>query len=200
MRRLGTAAEICSGEDQGREDLPGLPGGAPRARTSTAWCSRFPIIGTIAIAREACSSGKDVYLEKPMTYTIEEAAKLNDLVNQTKRILQVGGSGPTTRLYWKVNEYIRAGKMGKILWGLISYNRNTTRACGTTRFPGVGSEAWPNAEFSDKNLRLEDVAGAGAQAAASAPSVTSVGESTGTTPAGNATRPALSSARHHVAP
>jgi predicted dehydrogenase len=104
-----------------------------------------------AIAREALLSGKDVYLEKPMTYTIDEAAKLNDLVNQTKRILQVGGSGPTTRLYWKVNEYIKAGKMGKILWGLISYNRNTDTGMWDYPIPGVGSESWPNAEFSDKN-------------------------------------------------
>ena len=50
------------------------------------------------IAREALLTGKDVYLEKPMTYTVDEAAKLNDLVNQTKRILQVGGTGPSTRL------------------------------------------------------------------------------------------------------
>jgi predicted dehydrogenase len=104
------------------------------------------------IAREAMLAGKDVYLEKPMTYTIEEAAKLNDLVAQTKRILQVGGSGPSTRLNWQVNEYIRAGKMGKILWGLISYNRNTTEGMWDYPIPGVGSEPWPNAEASEKNL------------------------------------------------
>jgi predicted dehydrogenase len=104
-----------------------------------------------AIAREALLSGKDVYLEKPMTYTIDEAARLNDLVNQTKRMLQVGGSGVTTRIYWKVNEYIKAGKMGKVLWGLISYNRNTDTGMWDYPIPGVGSEAWPNAEFSEKN-------------------------------------------------
>jgi predicted dehydrogenase len=104
-----------------------------------------------AIAREALLSGKDVYLEKPMTYTIDEAARLNEIVNQTKRILQVGGSGPSTRLYWKVNEYIRAGKMGKVLWGLISYNRNTDTGMWDYPIPGIGSESWPNAEFSEKN-------------------------------------------------
>ncbi len=104
-----------------------------------------------AIAREALLSGKDVYLEKPMTYTIDEAARLNDIVNQTKRVLQVGGSGPSTKLYWRVNEYIRAGKMGKILWGLISYNRNTDAGMWDYPIPGIGSESWPNAEFSEKN-------------------------------------------------
>ncbi len=104
------------------------------------------------IARDACAAGKDVYLEKPMTYTIEEAAELNDIVNQSKRILQVGGSGPATRLYWKVNDYIKAGKMGKICWGLISYNRNTHSGMWDYPIPGIGSEAWPNAEVSAKNL------------------------------------------------
>ncbi len=103
------------------------------------------------MAREALLSGKDVYLEKPMTYTIDEAARLNDIVNQTKRILQVGGSGPTTRLYWKVNDYIKAGKMGKVLWGLISYNRNTDAGMWDYPIPGIGSDPWPNAEFSEKN-------------------------------------------------
>ena len=105
-----------------------------------------------AIAREACLSGKDVYLEKPMTYTIDEAARLNDIVSQTKRVLQVGGSGPSTRLYWKVNEYISSGRMGKIVWGLISYNRNTTAGMWDYPIPGIGGLAWPDAEVSEKNL------------------------------------------------
>lgn len=104
------------------------------------------------MAREALLAGKDVYLEKPMTYSVEEAAKLNDLVAQTKKVLQVGGSGPSTRLYWQINEYIRAGKIGKVLWGLISYNRNTNTGMWDYPIPGVGSEAWPDAEVSPKNL------------------------------------------------
>lgn len=104
-----------------------------------------------AIAREALLSGKDVYLEKPMTYTIEESAKLNDLVRETKRILQVGGSGPSSRLYQKAGEYLQSGKMGKILWGLISYNRNTDTGMWDYPIPGVGSEHWPGAEFSERN-------------------------------------------------
>ena len=36
------------------------------------------------MASQALLAGKDVYLEKPMTYTVDEAAKLNDLVERTK--------------------------------------------------------------------------------------------------------------------
>lgn len=104
------------------------------------------------IASEACKAGKDVYLEKPMTYTVDESDKLADIVSETERILQVGGSGPDTKLHWKVNDYIKAGKMGKILWGLISYNRNTKTGMWDYPIPGVGSTPWPDAEFSEDNI------------------------------------------------
>jgi predicted dehydrogenase len=104
------------------------------------------------MASQAMLAGKDVYLEKPMTRTLEEAAKLNELVNRTRRVLQVGGSGPATRLYWKINEYIKAGKMGKVVWGLISYNRNTREGMWDYPIPGIGSEPWPDAKVSPENL------------------------------------------------
>jgi len=104
------------------------------------------------MSREALLAGKDVYLEKPMTHTVEEAAKLNDLVDQTKRILQMGGTGPATRLNWKINDYIKAGKLGKVLWGLISYNRNTREGMWDYPIPGVGSDHWPDAKYSPENL------------------------------------------------
>jgi predicted dehydrogenase len=105
-----------------------------------------------AMAREALLAGKDVYLEKPMTHTLDQAARLNDLVDQTKRILQVGGTGPATRLYWKINDYIKAGKMGKIVWGLISYNRNTRTGMWDYPIPGVGDDSWPDAPVTSANL------------------------------------------------
>ena len=105
------------------------------------------------IASAALQSGKDVYLEKPMTYTIDEAAKINDQVAQTKRVLQVGGAGPAFKVLWRANEYVKAGKMGKVLWGLISYNRNTTTGMRDYPIPGVGEISWPDAEVSPgKNL------------------------------------------------
>ena len=107
------------------------------------------------MASEALLAGKDVYLEKPMTRTVDEAAKVNALVDQTKRILQLGGTGPATRLYWKINDYIKAGKMGKIVWGLISYNRNTREGMWDYPIPGVGSDHWPDAKVTPENLDWE---------------------------------------------
>ena len=104
------------------------------------------------IARAALLAGKDVYLEKPMTYTIDEAAKLHDLVQQTGRMLQVGGSGLNTPLHQKAYEYVSAGKMGKVVWGLISYNRNTTEGMWDYPIPGIGSTPWPDAQVTPENL------------------------------------------------
>ncbi len=104
------------------------------------------------MAREAMLAGKDVYLEKPMTHTLDEATRLHDLVKQTGRVLQVGGSGPATRLYWKANDYIKAGKMGKVVWGLISYNRNSRNGEWNYPIPGVGGQSWPDAPVSAENL------------------------------------------------
>jgi len=103
------------------------------------------------MATEALLAGKDVYLEKPMTRTVDDAAKVQAVVEKTQRVLQVGGTGPATRLNWKINEYIKAGKMGKIVWGLISYNRNTREGMWDYPIPGVGSDSWPDAKVTPEN-------------------------------------------------
>jgi len=104
------------------------------------------------IARAALLAGKDVYLEKPMTYTIDEAAKLHDVVQQTGRMLQVGGSGLNSPLHQTLHEYVQAGRMGKVVWGFISYNRNTTEGMWDYPIPGIGSESWPDAPVTPENL------------------------------------------------
>ena len=43
-----------------------------------------------SIAIAACKAGKDVYLEKPLTFTITEGKELVKAVRKNKRILQVG--------------------------------------------------------------------------------------------------------------
>lgn len=101
-----------------------------------------------AMANEAMLAGKDVYLEKPMTRTVDEAAKLYAQSQKTGKLIQLGGTGPAQRLNWKVNEYLKAGKAGKVLWGLISYNRNTRVGMWDYPIPGVGDTAWPDAKFN----------------------------------------------------
>ena len=50
---------------------------------------------TMAVA--ALDAGKDVYLEKPMTYTAAEGLDVIAAVDRSRRVLQVGSQGPSNR-------------------------------------------------------------------------------------------------------
>jgi predicted dehydrogenase len=73
---------------------------------------------------EALTQGKHVYLEKPMTYTIEEARDLARKVHETKLVLQVGSQHLSVLQYWKAREAVEQGLIGKVLWASTSYSRN----------------------------------------------------------------------------
>jgi predicted dehydrogenase len=78
-----------------------------------------------AIALEALDHGKDVYIEKPMCHTIDEARHLSQTVKETKRVLQVG-SQTTSALQWHVaKKYIADGAIGKMIMSQGSYHRNS---------------------------------------------------------------------------
>src|ERR1700730_11015105 len=61
------------------------------------------------IAVEAMDNGKDVYVEKPMCHTIEEAKQLSATVKETKRVLQVGSQTTTADQWHKAKKAIADG-------------------------------------------------------------------------------------------
>jgi predicted dehydrogenase len=76
-------------------------------------------------ALEALNNGKHVYLEKPMTYTIDEARDLTRKVAETKLAFQVGSQHASDLQYWKARDVIAEGAIGKVLWASTSYARQT---------------------------------------------------------------------------
>ena len=56
------------------------------------------------IALDAMDQGKDVYLEKPMVHTNEEARLLANTVKETKRVLQVGSQTTSAEMWWKAKQ------------------------------------------------------------------------------------------------
>jgi predicted dehydrogenase len=78
---------------------------------------------TIALA--AMDAGKDVYLEKPMCHTIDEARRLVDTVKETKRVLQVGSQTTSGDQWHKAKKAIKDGMLGEILMSQGSYHRNS---------------------------------------------------------------------------
>jgi len=63
---------------------------------------------------DTVKAGKDVYLEKPMSLTIEEGRKISDAVNKTNRIFQIGSQYRSIEDYRMGCELIRNGRIGKL--------------------------------------------------------------------------------------
>lgn len=66
------------------------------------------------IAIAACKAGKDVYLEKPMTFTIKEGQELRKTVRETGRILGIGSQQRSDPNFQHVVKLVQQGALGKI--------------------------------------------------------------------------------------
>lgn len=77
------------------------------------------------IAIEAMEAGKDVYCEKPLSHTIEQALACRDAVRQTGRTLQVGPQGTSDGSMWAARQAIAEGRIGKPVWSQGAYCRNS---------------------------------------------------------------------------
>jgi predicted dehydrogenase len=96
------------------------------------------------MALESMDRGKDVYLEKPMCHTIEEAKQLAATVRETRRVLQVGSQTTSADQWHKAKKYIADGAIGDMLMSQGSYHRNSTY--GEWNGPGwaIDPDAGPN--------------------------------------------------------
>ena len=74
---------------------------------------------------EAFAAGKDVYLEKPMTYAIDEGPAMIAAAERSGRILQVGSQGISSRLQQTAREIVKSGKLGQVNMIRASYDRNS---------------------------------------------------------------------------
>jgi predicted dehydrogenase len=100
------------------------------------------------IASDAMEAGKHVYCEKPMTHTVEQAIALRNVVRRHKLVFQVGPQGTGNDSYWKANEAIKAGRIGKVTWAQGSYNRNA-RICLFNEHQKIDPTAGPDKDGED---------------------------------------------------
>lgn len=78
-------------------------------------------------AMEALKNGKDVYLEKPMTYTVEEARLLAEAVKKSKRVMQVGSQYTSMEHFHKAKQAINDGLIGQVMWASGGFGRNKNK-------------------------------------------------------------------------
>ncbi len=62
----------------------------------------------------ACEAGKDVYCEKPLSYTIHEGRKMADAVARYGTVFQTGSMQRSDKRFRQACELVRSGKIGKV--------------------------------------------------------------------------------------
>jgi predicted dehydrogenase len=99
------------------------------------------------IAIEAMDAGKDVYCEKPLSLTIEQALECRDAVKRTGRVLQVGPQYTSSSNFWNARDAIGRGRIGKPVWSQGAYCRNSTGGQFNWQIdPDAGPDAAKDAE------------------------------------------------------
>jgi predicted dehydrogenase len=142
QRRLTRAIGICKGSGtlDYRRVLEKPDIDAVLIATPDHWHAKISI--------DAMESGKHVYVEKPMTHTVEQALVLREAVKRTGRVLQVGPNGTANDSYWVAREAIQAGRIGKVTWAQGSYNRNA-RICLFNEHQKIDPTAGPQKTGED---------------------------------------------------
>lgn len=73
---------------------------------------------------DAIDAGKHIYVEKPMTHTIEQAQDIAKKMAASKLKLQVGVQGMSDDSYETAHKMIQEGHLGKVVMAQIDYSRN----------------------------------------------------------------------------
>ena len=102
----------------------------------------------VRMAVDALAAGKDVYLEKPVTHTLEEGATLTRAVRASKQILQCGMQQRSWAHFRDAVDIIQGGGLGRVVQVRTYWWQNY-------------HSARPSKPMDRAGAGLEDVAGIG---------------------------------------
>jgi myo-inositol 2-dehydrogenase / D-chiro-inositol 1-dehydrogenase len=114
-------------------------------------------------ALAAAEAGKDLYVEKPLTYTIGEGRRLVEAVRRGRRILQVGSQQRSSVYFRLAAEAVRNKRIGTLRRILVTLpvdaGRGDPRPMPTPRFLDYDLWMGPTAEAAYTEDRVHPVVG-----------------------------------------
>jgi predicted dehydrogenase len=84
----------------------------------------------------ALEAKKDVYLEKPMSHSLEESQRIIDAVRKSKQIVQVGMQRRSAPAVLEAKQILDSGILGKITLVKPMWNWNVSKPLDNTPLPG----------------------------------------------------------------
>ncbi|OJW26996.1 MAG: oxidoreductase [Planctomycetales bacterium 71-10] len=112
---------------------------------------------------DAMRAGKDVYCEKPLTLTIDEGKVLRRVVEETKRVLQVGTQQRSdhNKVFLMAVALVRSGRIGKIkkVTAAIGGGPTSDALAPETPPPGLNWDLWlgqaPKVEYTPRRCHSD---------------------------------------------
>ncbi len=112
----------------------------------------------VRMAVDALAAGKDVYLEKPVTHTVEEGATLTRAVRSSKQILQCGMQQRSWSHFRDAVDMIQGGSLGRVVQVRTYWwqNYHRTRPPKAIDQQGLDWKLWlgtaPDQAFSEEKF------------------------------------------------
>ena len=84
----------------------------------------------------ALDAKKDVYLEKPMSHSLEQSRQMIQAVRQSRQIVQIGMQRRSAPSVIKAKEILDSGILGRITLAKPMWNWNVSKALNNSPLPG----------------------------------------------------------------
>ncbi len=95
----------------------------------------------------ACDAGKDVYIEKPLSFTVKEGRRMVEAARRNDRVVQVGTQRRSSKLYAQLAQVVQSGAIGKVTTARAGLTDNMSpggigRVPDSAPPPGLDWELW----------------------------------------------------------
>ena len=100
-----------------------------------------------AMTLDALAAGKDVYVEKPLSYSLAEAVQVRHQARETGRVMQVGYQRRSIGHFYKAREIVQSGILGEItqvqLWSARNRASSPWRKYNDYNTEGLPAKSGP---------------------------------------------------------